>query len=138
MEIEIDLTKDRVEFEWRFSPLVINPREDEYQVHKVPLSRVIDECGDADAEWFAFFEENCFDPPIYLVRARSWEQAYEDFCDQLTPVDLSDLDEDQRAMVEDTEGNLPDGYAINSSGHLVHTESVMGYQTRIVSIQCAK
>lgn len=133
--IELDLSKARLVFGWRFSNLVVNPRESErFDVHNVPTSRIIDECGDADARWFGFYEEDCASPPIYLVRAHTFEQAYEDFIDSRPEVDVDDLDEEQRAMVEDREGNLPDGYTIDSSGRLVCTETIMGYEVELKEV----
>lgn len=134
MEIKIDMTKARLVFDWRFRPLVINPRESErFDVHAVPLSRVIDESGDSEAVWFAFFEEDCFDPPIYIVRAESWEQAYEDFLDTRPDADLSDWSDEERAEFE-AGGNHPDGYSFTSDGRIVYSEAVMGYEIELKEV----
>lgn len=131
--IELDLSKARLVFGWRFSNLVVNPTEAErFDVHAVPVSRIIDECGDSDARWFGFYEEDCMDPPIYLVRARTFEQAYEDFIDSRPEVSLEDLDEEQREELEKS-GDLS-GYAYDSSGRLVYTEAIMGYEIELKEV----
>lgn len=135
--IEFDTATDRIEFAWKFRPLVINAEESErFDVHNVPVSRVIDNqygAADSASPWFAFYVEDCFDPPIWLVRADSWESAYDDFVDALPETDLGDLDEDQRNELEST-GDLS-GYTYDSSGLLKYTEAVMGYETKIVSVR---
>ncbi|HWH75945.1 MAG TPA: hypothetical protein VNT76_01190 [Candidatus Binatus sp.] len=37
---------------------------------------------DTDGQWFACFNVDCFDPPFAVIRARSFESAYEIFCDE--------------------------------------------------------
>lgn len=131
--IELDLTKARLVFGWRFRNLVVNPTDSErFDVHNVPTSRIIDECGDSDAKWFAFYEEDCFDPPIWIVRAESFERAYEDFVDSRPEVNLEDLDEDQREELEGS-GDLS-GYAYNLSGRLVYTEAIMGHEVELKEV----
>lgn len=93
----------------------------------VPLTRVIDECGDSDAPWFAFWEADCMSPPISVVRAESFERAYEDFCDTLPAADMSDFSESERY-------NVPDGYTIASDGRYVHTENVNGCEIELISV----
>lgn len=102
---------------------------------RIPLERVIDEYADSESPWFAFWEEDCFEPPIWIVRAESFEQAYEDFVDALPAADLEDLDEDQRAMVEGG-GNLPDGYTFDSQGALKHTETIQGREIELIEVTC--
>lgn len=37
--------------------------------------------------WFAFYESDCFDPPLKLINARTWEDAYDAYLDEFaTPV----------------------------------------------------
>ena len=137
-DLEIDLKTARLEFRWAHPNLVINPRESDapgIDVRAVPAERVL--LGDSyssDERWFAFYEEDCFDPPVWIVRADSWETAYEVFCDEaLDSVDLEDLDPEQRVAVEG-EGNLPDGYSISSDGKLIYTETSMGYEIELISV----
>ena len=131
--IELDLSKARLVFGWRFSNLVVNPTEAErFDAHSVPTSRIIDESGDAEAKWFGFYEEDCMAPPIYLVRAHTFEQAYEDFIDSRPEVSFEDLDEEQREELEKS-GGLS-GYAYDSSGRLVYTETIMGYEVELKEV----
>lgn len=36
------------------------------------------------SKWFIFYVADCFCPPLYLIRANSWEDAYEAFCDEFS------------------------------------------------------
>jgi hypothetical protein len=49
---------------------------------------------DGDGSWFVFYVADCFDPPKAVIRARSFETAYEIFCDEFSDwmkIDDSDL-----------------------------------------------
>lgn len=35
---------------------------------------------DTSGQWFACYNVDCFDPPMAIIRARSFESAYEVFC----------------------------------------------------------
>lgn len=100
------------------------------EISVVPLTRFLDESGDYAASWFAFWEEDCMDPPIWIVRAESFERAYEDFCETLPEVNVEDLDADQIAA--EKEGNLS-GYSYADGVGLVYTEAVNGREIDIVS-----
>lgn len=105
--------------------------------HTVSLNHLIDnQYGGADAAspWFAFWQEDCMSPPIWIVRAESFEAAYEEFLDELPETKLEDLDEDQRAMVQ-SDGNGPDGYTYAANG-LVYSENVSGVEIRLVEVTC--
>jgi hypothetical protein len=57
---------------------------------------------DTDGQWFACYNVDCFDPPMAIVRARSFESAYEVFCDEferwlkVNDTDAADYPEDDR------------------------------------------
>lgn len=133
LDIEVDASKHRLFFTGFGEGLVVHPWEGEavdfsLGPQSVPLSRIIDnQYGSADASspWFAFWQEDCAFPPIYLVRAETWEAAYEDFCDEvlepLSADDMTDYDEDEVAR--------------NSSGEPIDTESVQGCAVRLESAQ---
>lgn len=98
----------------------------------VPVSRVIDnQYGGTDyaSPWFAFWEADCMAPPIYIVRAESWEAAYEDFCDVIAPISDSDLPDYLNAAGE-FEGNY------NSNGQPIDTESVNGCEISLIEVTC--
>lgn len=79
-----------------------------------------------DGAYFAFWVEDCFCPPVYIIKARSFEHAYETFCDTFTDVikieasDLKDYDQD----------------TLNYSGDGVpiETEAVMGREVGVLSV----
>lgn len=97
-------------------------------------SGLIDESGGPEALWFAFWEEDCAWPAIHVVRAESWEQAYEDFCDSLPDVPESDLEGVDGYLIGDENSNLPDGYSFTSDGRIVYTENVNGREIELVEV----
>ena len=126
IDLETDLKSARVVFSpigrgSVVSSLVINPRESEqFDVHNVPLTQVIDDSG-SDGFFFAFWEEDCAFPPIYIVRADSFESAYEVFVEEFcTPLD--------DVTLQDYEGSEDAGYddLTWTERGWVSTESVMG------------
>lgn len=49
---------------------------------------------DGDGKFFSFFEADCFDPPQYLIRARTFETAYDIFLDEFASIpDDDDVEE---------------------------------------------
>ena len=97
----------------------------------IPANRVLDESGDWAGSWFAFWEEDCRSPPIYIVRAESFEAAYEDFCGTL-PNAEPDMDEDQRTQWEHSG---MDHYTYSdAAGHVVFTENVNGREIRLIEV----
>ncbi len=57
---------------------------------------------DTSGDWFACYNVDCFDPPMAIIRARSFESAYEIFCDEferwikVEDPDAKDYPEDDR------------------------------------------
>jgi hypothetical protein len=158
IEIEFDLTKTRLEFSGMGRPLVINPREckgdasgkkypscsshDKHECREdvdfstfecpttVPLSRMLDESGDYAASWYAFWEEDCMDPPIWIVRADSFEQAYEDFCNEA----IEPLDEATLADYTRNEEGDYDDLTLTEKGW-ISTEATQGREICLVSAE---
>lgn len=57
--------------------------------------------GAYDDGWpkhFAFWEADCFDPPQYLICARSWEDAYDIFLDEFASIPD---DDDVERLIDD-------------------------------------
>ena len=57
--------------------------------------------GAYDDGWprhFAFWEADCFDPPQYLICARSWEDAYDIFLDEFASIPD---DDDVESLIDD-------------------------------------
>jgi hypothetical protein len=81
---------------------------------------------DTEGEWFACYNVDCFDPPFAVIRARSFEQAYEVFCDEFSrwfAVDEKDADdypEDERNY--------------NSSGVHIDTDNLQIHPLTLLSI----
>ena len=73
---------------------------------------------------FAAWNEDCFDPPIYLIRADGWSDAYDVAINSLAPV-VTD-DDLGRPVAEFCEGEWADegGYAWAEDGQLVYTEAL--------------
>jgi hypothetical protein len=104
---------------------VLNPRLrgiDDVAGGCIVIQDVIDECGDFTAPWFLFCEQDCAFPLMYLVRARFFEQAYEDFIDACVEP-LTDPDDYDEALV----------YR-NSKGEPVNTEAVQGFEVKLVEV----
>lgn len=61
-----------------------------------------------DGCWFVFYVSDCFDPPLYAVRGRSWEDAYEEFLEWkavdlglvITEAEMPDYDPEQVTHVD--------------------------------------
>lgn len=104
----------------------------------VPVSRVIDnQYGGTDyaSPWFAFWEADCMSPAISIVRAESWEAAYEDFLDTLPDADPSDWSDEEKATAEDPDnGNLPSGYSFSGNGRIIFTENVNGCEITLIEV----
>ena len=148
INIELSSKTTRLEFSGMGRPLVINPREckgdsrgvfwpmcscegccrEGSEISAVPLSRFIDESGDYEGRFFAFWDEDCMDPPLYVVRAESFEQAYEDFCNEVVePLDDATLADYER----NADGDYDD-LTLNEKGW-ISTESVNGREIDLVS-----
>lgn len=93
--------------------------------------------GAYDDGWpkhFAFWEEDCFDPPQYLICAESFEDACDIFLEEFgTKVDLSDSDYDTEEKVEEAINNGEITYT--GGGTLVHSGSVNGRELKLVKIE---
>lgn len=81
---------------------------------------------DTDGDWYACYNVDCFDPPMAIVRARSFEQAYETFCDEwsdwlkVNDADAGDYPEDDREY--------------SSSGVHIDTSGVQLYPLTLIAI----
>jgi hypothetical protein len=84
---------------------------------------------DTSGKWFYFANVDCFDPPIAIIRARSFESAYEVFCDEferwmvVDEPDAKDYPEDERNY--------------NSNGTHIDASGVQGYELKLLSILVA-
>lgn len=84
---------------------------------------------DPDGDWFWFANVDCFDPPFAIIRARSFESAYECFCCEferwiaVSEVDAADYPEDERHY--------------NDNGTHIDVSSVQGFPLTLLSVHCA-
>jgi hypothetical protein len=84
---------------------------------------------DTDGKWFACYNVDCFDPPFAIVRARSFETAYEVFCDEfedwlkVDDSDAKDYPEDDRHY--------------NGNGTHIDTDNVQLQELTLVTVSVA-
>jgi hypothetical protein len=81
---------------------------------------------DPEGRWFAFYNVDCFDPPFAIIRARSFETAYEIFCDEFERW----LAVDATAAVDYPE----DDRNYNGNGTHIDTDNVHGHELFLVSV----
>lgn len=58
----------------------VSPRTEERQNFDAQI--LFGAYDDCESRFFAFYSADCFDPPVYLVNGRSFEDAYESFTDE--------------------------------------------------------
>lgn len=89
---------------------------------------------DGYGEFFSFWEADCFDPPQYLIRAKSWETAYDIFLEEFgTKVDVDDSDYDTPEKIEEAINNGSITYT--SGGTLVHCDGVNGRELKLIKAE---
>lgn len=82
---------------------------------------------DTDGRWFACYNVDCFDPPFAVIRAKSFEVAYEVFTDEYSrwfavdAQDAGDYPEDERNY--------------SASGVHIDTDNIQIQEMRLVSIK---
>ncbi len=83
--------------------------------------------SDYGKRFFAFYVADCFDPPIAIIRADSWESGYEIFCDEFSDwmkIDDSDLlDYVECDSCQDKGKNL----TLNSIGQECRKDGCLGH-----------
>lgn len=81
---------------------------------------------DTDGKWYACYNVDCFDPPFAVIRARSFEQAYEVFCDEFS--DWLKVDESDAADYPD------DDRTYSSSGVHIDTDNVQVHEMTLITV----
>lgn len=81
---------------------------------------------DPEGLWFACYNVDCFDPPMAVIRARTFEQAYEIFCDEFS--DWLKVDE------ADAVDYPEDARNYNNSGVHIDTDNVQIRPMHLVSL----
>jgi hypothetical protein len=81
---------------------------------------------DTNGAWFAFYNVDCFDPPMAIIRARTFEDAYEVFCDEF----------EDWIKVEDADaGDYPeDDRTYNGNGTHIDTDNVRGHELWLLTV----
>lgn len=80
-----------------------------------PVVRVIDEYSSGG--FFVCFLDDCYDPPMYLVRGDSWDDAYDNF--------MVDPKIESFIMLDDLTDLDPDSVTYNDNGTAVDSDAVM-------------
>lgn len=96
------------------------------------VSDLIDDWGLDGGVWVIFYLADCAFPPLYAIRGRTFEEAYEVFVDWHA--------ENQHGLkIEDSEMADYDQDNLNytSNGIPVDTESVGGFEVKLVSVTMA-
>lgn len=83
--------------------------------------------ADTDGHWYACYNVDCFDPPFAIVRARSWETAYEVFCDEFS--DWLKVDE------SDANDYAEDDRHYSSSGVHIDTDNVQIHEIQLLTVE---
>ena len=124
--VEIDV--QGLKFSWRFQTLhwhadPAHKWTDDEQFNDHRAAGLYDDYGNG-GEWFGFYFEDCMQPPVYIIRARTFEDAYEafveEFGDIVDEVDLKDYDKDDPRLTWTDRGP-------------VDTASVMGHELTLTS-----
>lgn len=80
-----------------------------------------------DGGWYAFYNVDCFDPPVTIIRSSSFESAYETFCDEFEH--LIKVEDSDAAYYAD------DDRQYNSSGTHIDPSGVQGHELTLVAIR---
>lgn len=87
---------------------------------------------DTSGSYFAFWEEDCAWPAIFIVQARRWEDAYEVFCDEFAS-EMSN--EDYDALTEEER----EGVQISGGGKLLaNHEAINGQEIEFAGVERVK
>lgn len=85
---------------------------------------------DPTGAWFMFANVDCYDPPVAIIRARSFESAYVIFCDEweqwiaVGDVDAVDYPEDTRQY--------------NNNGTHIDTENIQGHALTLLTVRVGR
>ena len=127
------LVAGRLTFEYNGRTYVYDSRGYEFarQTDVIPLFGAYD---DGWPHHFAFYEADCFDPPQYLICARTFEDEYDIFLDEFgTEVDTTDSDFNTPEKCEESMNNGAITYT--GGGKLVHCENEQGHELKLVNIE---
>ena len=83
---------------------------------------------DTDGKWFIFANVDCFAPPMAIVRARTFEEAYEIFLAEWESwVKVEDIDAADYPM---------DDRQYNENGTHIDAEGVQGFELTLLRVGC--
>ena len=94
--------------------------------------------GAYDDGWpkhFAFWEEDCFDPPQYLICAQSFQDAYDIFLDEFGTDYEFEADTPKKKELEANSATENGVATYTSGGRLVYSEGVNGRELKLVKIE---
>jgi hypothetical protein len=97
----------------------------------------VDEYG--GDKWYVLYVADCFDPPLYAMRADSFEDAYEDFICLPSFVKFYGIGPDEAADYEGMDPETGEGApAYNDNGDAVDTESVQALSYDPMDLYCVR
>lgn len=137
MNVDISEAKKLV-FESDGGQIFVKTDEDCYPDTKVSGLIVSDNAYDDDDPFFIFYVSDCAFPPFYVVRGRSFEDAYEAFVDDC--VERKDgsvvIDYKDPEAVKDygLDGENP-SCNFSSDGTPVCTEAVQGFEINLRAVE---
>lgn len=85
--------------------------------------------------YFAFYEADCFDPPQYLICARSFEDAYDIFLDEFGTEYEFEAETPAGKDAEAEEAINDDVATVTSGGRFVNSEGIKGHELKLVKIE---
>lgn len=98
--------------------------------------RIVDFIGDqsiAGDRWFLFAVADCAFPLHDLVRADSWEEAYEIYCDWAAEHRHIKIEQPNLSDYVDEQGEYNGSYT--SDGTPIDTENVCGFEVTLLSLE---
>lgn len=135
-------------FKWRWNKsLVLDSRPDEerwadpsHHEEYRATELYVDDSWES-GRWFAFWNEDCFQPSVYVIRAESFETAYEVFIEEFGAKACGTIEPG------DDVSNYGDGATVDSllesgvltwtANGIIDTEAVKGEEITLVSASMA-
>jgi hypothetical protein len=97
--------------------------------------------GEDFPNFYMVYVEDCFDPPVAIVRGESAEDALDTFIDELTWAHMSDEDVEEAIQDHAEKGKSasmddpPDWVTYSSGGQAYNSESLMIRDIKLYSVE---
>lgn len=140
--VELELAVSRLTFQWCDRTLVWDANPDsQWEPDVYRASGMYDESGFATGRWFVFYHEDCFQPSVYVIRAESFETAYEVFIEEFGAKACGVIEPNENVS------NYGDGTTVDSllnsgvltwtANGIIDTEAIKGEEITLVSASMA-